>query len=147
MILEFNLLGTPIAKQSTRFKTVKTGNKIFSTSFQTGKIKKETENLRWQIIEQLPDGFKPFENQVKILYLRFRFPYLKSFSKKRIKDIEQEGRDKFKTTKPDLDNLEKMLWDAMNGVVFTDDSIIYAKRNITKEYWHTPGILVILKGL
>ena len=79
--------------------------------------------------------------------MRFVFPYLKSFSKKKIQEIEElKAYAAYKTTKPDLDNLEKMLWDAMNGVVFADDSLICGKRNINKEYGRVPGINLRILG-
>jgi len=53
---------------------------------------------------------------------------------------------KYKTTKPDLDNLEKMLWDAMEGIVFINDSLICEKHNVIKTYGDTPGYSIILEG-
>lgn len=39
----------------------------------------------------------------------------------------------YPTVKPDLDNLEKAVMDAMNGLIYTDDSRIVLKRS-SKEY-------------
>ena len=45
--------------------------------------------------------------------------------------------------KPDLDNLEKPLWDAMQGVFFQDDAQIIEK-TITKVYSDNPRVEVFL---
>jgi Holliday junction resolvase RusA-like endonuclease len=56
---------------------------------------------------------------VKVLFV---FPPLKSWSKKKRLELES-GAIIYKITKPDLtDNLMKGLFDAMNGISFTDDS-------------------------
>lgn len=49
-------------------------------------------------------------------------------------------------SKPDIDNCEKALFDAMNGVVWRDDSQVVevAKR---KRYAETPGVVVIVREL
>jgi Holliday junction resolvase RusA-like endonuclease len=39
----------------------------------------------------------------------------------------------YPTVKPDLDNLEKAVLDAMNGLIYTDDSRVVLKRS-SKEY-------------
>ena len=69
----------------------------------------------------------------------FVFPMLKGVSKSKIQAIEQ-GEIFYKTTKPDLtDNLMKGTMDALNGIVFTDDSII-AKVDSIKIYGVVPKI-------
>lgn len=67
----------------------------------------------------------------------------KSYSKKR-RD-EMDGT--FKATKPDLDNFEKALYDAMNGVMYVDDSQIV--EHTTRKIWvkDDARIEVIIKRL
>ena len=60
--------------------------------------------------------------------------------------MENGSYPNYKTTKPDLDNLEKRIWDAMNTVVFADDAIIIEKREVRKIYHPVPHILIILEG-
>ena len=91
----------------------------------------------------------------KILFV---FGILKSFSKERKKliqrleefptmlDESKHRKIQAKTTKPDLDNLEKLLMDAMNGIVYTDDSIVCEKNHISKIYGLVPQIQIIIKG-
>lgn len=50
------------------------------------------------------------------------------------------------TTKPDIDNVEKAIFDAMNGIVWRDDVQVVevAKR---KFYSHTPGVTVSVEPM
>ena len=50
------------------------------------------------------------------------------------------------TKKPDIDNVEKALFDGMNGVVWKDDvqAVQVTKR---KRYAETPGVVVIVREL
>lgn len=50
------------------------------------------------------------------------------------------------TKKPDIDNVEKVLFDGMNGVVWKDDvqAVEVMKR---KRYAETPGVIVIVREL
>lgn len=50
------------------------------------------------------------------------------------------------TTKPDIDNLEKAVFDGMNGVVWKDD-VQVVEVSKTKRYGLTPGVTVEVKPL
>lgn len=51
------------------------------------------------------------------------------------------GRELAYTAKPDLDNLGKSVMDAMNGIVFKDDSQVYHLA-VCKAYGSTPKTLI-----
>ncbi len=71
----------------------------------------------------------------------FYYAPLKSWSKKKLIAIDGAGYF-WKTTKPDVDNLKKLVLDAMNGVVYADDALI-AKSVETKRFWpRGEGVLV-----
>ena len=63
------------------------------------------------------------------LDVTFFFTIPKSYSKKR-RD-EMDGT--FKSNRPDLDNLEKAVYDSMNGVLYVDDSQIV--EHTTRKIW------------
>ena len=65
----------------------------------------------------------------------FDMPIPKSWSKKR----KNEAEGCYHTSKPDSDNLQKALLDAMNGIVFEDDSQVADIRAV-KRYAKTGGI-------
>lgn len=137
--VKLDILGIPFAKQSFRF--TRSGIK-----YQPKEIVNAEYNVRAQAISQLPSGFKIFSQEVQIISIQFRFPPLKSFTKKQKSDVEN-GIIIPKLTKPDLtDNLMKGVIDALKGVVFTDDSIIWKVGEISKIYAQTPGVFIHLQG-
>jgi Holliday junction resolvase RusA-like endonuclease len=75
------------------------------------------------------------------VYLYFKLPIPKSYSKKRTEAC-LSGFDK-PTKKPDLDNLAKAVLDGMNGVIFLDDCQIVSL-HCTKTYSTGPGIDILV---
>lgn len=134
--ITINILGKPQAKQS--FKFTRTG-----MGYQPKEVKESKQNMIAQIIQQLPKDYKPLTGPVIIEELSFNFPPLKSFSKKKL-EIMREFK-LYKPTKPDLDNLEKNLFDACNNILWLDDAQIVEIRLIKKMYYDTPGIYMRLR--
>jgi len=132
MILKFRIDGVPIAKQS--FRKTRSGH-----CYQKKEIIDREKEIKRQVLKQLPEGFEPSTSGIIINYLTFVFPPTKSIMKGKNKNTDLSGI-LFKNTKPDLDNLEKLLFDALQGVVYVNDSQIYKKKYISKIYGLTPGI-------
>lgn len=134
------IIGTPKAKQSARFRAItskKTG-KTFVSSYQKKEVVENEKNIAFDVKSQLPLGFVPFDQAigVQILYV---FPLLSSFTKKQKKIIDAGGII-YKDTKPDLtDNLNKGLFDACEGILYTNDSRI-CKVESTKIYGTRPRV-------
>ena len=133
--MKLTILGIPLEKQSARF--AKRGK--FMMSYQPKKITNWVAQARMQILEQLPQDWKPLDGNVIITKLEFIFPPLKSWSKKKLKTL-QDGGLIYKTTKPDLDNLQKNIYDACNGIVWIDDARIVEIQSIRKIYGDVPRI-------
>ena len=113
---------------------------------QPKKITDEENTIKALAISQIPFGFKPFDDAIIIHRLEFVFPPLKSFSKIKRMQIA-EGMVLYKTTKPDLnDNLCKGLFDALEGVLYLNDSQICEKINTRKVYGLRPGITLEVEG-
>lgn len=129
--MKLTILGIPKPKQSFRY----TRNGI---RYQTKEVKQAEAGMRQQVIAQLPRGFIPWTGPVVVQNLKFTFPPRKSETK-RNKALAEAGM-LYKTTKPDLDNLQKILWDALKGVVFIDDPLVCCMRNVEKVYGPVPGI-------
>jgi len=134
------IIGIPKPKQSARFRAIKnpkTG-KTFVTSYQKKEVIDNEKNIAFDVKKQLPLGFIPIDEAigVKILYV---FPLLSNFTKKQKEIIEANGII-YKDTKPDLtDNLNKGLFDACEGILYTNDSRI-CKVESTKIYGNKPRI-------
>ena len=133
----FEIIGTPLQKQSARF--AKRGR--FMKSYQPKNVVNYAAQAKIQVIDQLPEGFVPFSGKIKVIRLTFVFPPLKSWSKKKLQSL-RDGSCIYKDTKPDLDNLEKMIYDCCNGVVWTDDAKIVCKGGITKVFGEVPKTIL-----
>ena len=66
----------------------------------------------------------------------------KSFSKK--KQNAAFNKEVLPQTKPDLDNVAKIYLDALNGIVWKDDSAV-TNLSISKEYWSADSVAVIVE--
>jgi Holliday junction resolvase RusA-like endonuclease len=136
--LKLRILGIPLSKQSARFRAVKKGEKTFVMSYQKKAVKDNERNIGFDVKSQLSLDFIPYDYPIGVKVL-FVFPPLTSWSKKK-KDEFESGVKIFKETKPDLtDNLMKGLFDAMNGIVFVDDSRV-CKVESEKIYGIVPRI-------
>ena len=82
-----------------------------------------------------------FENAITVKII-FAMPIPKSASKK-IRQKMSIGEYKY-TKKPDVDNLAKAVLDALNGVAYTDDSLI-THLTVGKHYSTFPGIWLTIK--
>ncbi len=132
--LILKILGTPLAKQSARFVALGKGQ---IRSFQKKEVVEKERNIAYDIKSQLPENFVLFDTPIFVnMILIFTPPA--SLPKKTLKTIE-EGNLVPKDKKPDIDNLQKTLLDAMQGVVYTNDSRIYSM-SASKFYGKIPQI-------
>ena len=145
MKLELKILGIPQPKQSARFAIQKFGSKQYAKAYQPDKVVQNERNIAFDVKSQLPEDFTPFDQalKAKVLYV---FPPLKGFSKAKLSDL-RGGKKIYKETKPDLqNNLNKGLFDALEGVVYTKDSLI-CKVECEKIYGLVPRIEIEIEKL
>lgn len=138
--------GEPGSKQSMRIGRTKSGKVI---SFQDAKVKERETSIRLEALSQLFDQHidpLPFVEKARVVKLQFVFTPRKNTRKADLKRI-MEGELLPKTTKPDLtDNLKKGLFDALQGILYTNDSIIFEEANTGKYYGRQPGITLTMEG-
>lgn len=120
----------PKAKQSFRF--TKTGMK-----FQSKDVIDYKNTLQSVIISQLPPDFEPFQKGLMVKY-EFAYPFPSTMPKRFKETMMKEHGMIFRSKKQDLDNLQKAINDAMNGLVFKDDSLI-CSADCIKYYSDKPG--------
>lgn len=103
--------------------------------------KKDKEALRWQIMQYAPK--KPLEGAIS-MHLTFFMPIPKSVSK----TVRQQMIDKIilPTTRPDFDNLSYIMTNAMNDLIYKDDSQI-VKAYIEEYYGEEPRTVVEIKEI
>lgn len=107
--LQFTIKGEPVAKGRPVITTI--GG--YARTYTPKKTRDAENNMRAQIVQQLPEGFAPLLTPLHVhIYITRGKP--KSARKKDIYPVK----------KPDLDNHIKSVLDAMNTVVFRDDSQI-----------------------
>jgi Holliday junction resolvase RusA-like endonuclease len=131
-MLSITVHGKPIAQARPRF--VRRGK--FVTTYNP----QETEAGRFalSVMAQLPEGFQPLPGALR-LSCDFNMPIPNSATKRQKAEIDIGIRKHVK--KPDLDNLCKFIKDAMNGIVWQDDSqvVILEAR---KRYSYQPSTVI-----
>ena len=171
--------GDPMAKQSARFtvsrymngekkgepiifmnkRTLK--NDVMIKSYQDAKITNTSKLLQLQILKQLKatESFTKFRGAIFVTRMEFIFKVSKNAPKYMLNDLKEGNMIYFKETKPDLDNLEKMIWDAMQaekaekdivnamtGLVYDNDAQIVSKNGVFKRWGLRPGVIVEMEG-
>jgi|TARA_R110000764_G_C10844447_1_gene364552 Holliday junction resolvase RusA-like endonuclease len=119
------IIGNPMGKERPRFARM--GN--FVKTYTPGKTKLRESEIQLRA-KQLMTGKSLFAGALKVT-MTAKFPIPKSWSKKKTK--EAADRILKPTTKPDLDNIAKLVLDALNGIVYKDDSQV-VELNIRKFY-------------
>jgi Holliday junction resolvase RusA-like endonuclease len=130
-IVNFTVDGTPHGKGRPRFRRF--GN--FVQTYTDSKTK-SYETLVKEAAKQAMGSSEPLEGPVR-LDLIIRLPVPKSYSKKRSMDCLMSRE--WPTKKPDWDNVAKSVADAMNDIVFLDDTQIVIAR-VVKTYSEEAGV-------
>lgn len=121
--IEFTVFGEPQGKARPRF-----------TRFGKPYTPKKTEDYEQYIREVFMDCYprwnKPLETDLKIIIVAL-FEPAKSYSKRKTADCLEGLIRPHK--KPDLDNIAKVVLDALNGLVYADDKQVTDLR-IRKRY-------------
>ena len=136
-VITFGVDGIPVAKGRPRFKRV--GN--FVQTYTPNKTATWEETVR-QAAKNAMGTTDLLETPVTMA-LYFRLPMPQSWSKKR-KEGALKGLEA-PTKKPDWDNLGKAVSDALNGVVYKDDSLVVSA-HVKKVYSAVPGVDIYVSG-
>jgi len=114
--IEFTIPGSPVAQGRPRFST----HGGFARAYDPKKSKegKSVVRLCARDAMELDDGDGPIIGPI-IMMIQFGIALPKSSYRKRVPVVRA-----WRTKKPDLDNLLKLVKDACSGVVFIDDNQI-----------------------
>ncbi|WP_185269446.1 RusA family crossover junction endodeoxyribonuclease [Chryseobacterium bernardetii] len=147
-IIKLKILGIPQPKQSVRSAGVKTvSGKIKIRHFQPDKVKRNERNIAFDVKSQLPNGFKPYVGPIAVKRLLYVFPPQKNWTKTKLQQLE-EGSVFYRDVKPDLtDNLNKPLFDALQGIVYLNDSQVVKMNDVSKIYGLVPRIEIEFEPL
>jgi Holliday junction resolvase RusA-like endonuclease len=135
-MVTFKVDADPVGKQRARY--AKRGN--FVQTYTPDKTRNYESLIKEAAIEAMGSS-EPLESPVT-LYLYIRAPIPKSLPKKRIEAC-LNGLEK-PIKKPDASNVLKSVEDAMNGVVYKDDSQI-VNIHVSKVYSSVSGVDVCIK--
>ena len=132
----FAVEGTPVGKGRPKF--ARRGN--FVSAYTPTKTR-DYEALIAQAAKDAMSTAEPLKTPVAA-YIYITVPIPQSYSKKRteacLKGIERP------TKKPDLDNILKAFLDAMNGIVYDDDTQVVSLHS-TKRYGTVGMVEVMVK--
>jgi Holliday junction resolvase RusA-like endonuclease len=138
ILLNVNIVPTTATHQSSLRVLKGRGGKFFIGKYKKSKLKDWIEEFKLKIKSSKPAA--PLDGPIEAK-LEFYFPYPKSTSKTKCQT------ESWKTTRPDLDNMEKMILDTLTDEGFlTDDSIICHKYSI-KKLSDKPRIFIHLKKI
>ena len=117
-IIEFTIEGK--AEPQGRPRAVRMGAGVRMYDPPKSKAYKQVVSLKGRSY-MARNHLEPYTEPLKVT-LEFYFKPPKSYSKKRLKAIE--NLEEFFIKKPDIDNLVKCVTDGLNGIAYLDDALI-----------------------
>lgn len=114
----------PLAKQS--YRSTRTGHGYLASDVVAFR-----DAVKWMAVQQLP-SHNLIETPISVT-LRFVFQAPKSLPAALRRQISEGSTSIHKSTKPDIDNLTKAIFDALNGVVWVDDALVVS---LTANKWY-----------
>lgn len=133
-IVSFTIPGPP--KGKARARTLKTGHSY------TPADTVQYQNLVKLVFRERVDNWVSWEGEVELTIWAY-FPIPKATSKR--KQILMLGGQMRPKVRPDVDNIAKIIMDALNGIAYRDDSQI-VNAHIYKQYGDVPKVEVYLRG-
>ena len=134
--VQYSVPGEPRGKGRPRF--AKRGN--FVKTYTDAKTASYEDQIRFYALKAMGDS-KVIEGAVRV-FVSIRMAVPKSYSNKR-REACLNGLEK-PLKKPDWDNVAKSICDAMNGVIYVDDTQI-VEAHITKQYAHQAEVVVLVQ--
>lgn len=122
----------PVGKGRPRF----TRNGRTYTPVKTRESERFIKRCVEECIAEL-DGFNLITSAMAIQYYAF-MPMPKSWSKNKKASMDREPH----TSRPDVDNLAKLALDALNGVAYKDDALIYRMESVKIYTLDDPFIFI-----
>lgn len=137
MTITLCIPGKPIAKKRPRF--FRKGTSVGTYNAQ------ETEEGRfmWEVKNQLPKNWTLLKSPIKITTLFYMKRPKSHYGAGKNSNILKNNAPVVHLNKPDLDNLQKMVYDCFNQIVWEDDSIVcecYSR----KEYSEIPRTEILI---
>ena len=130
MIEFFVAMKPPTVTHQEKQVTIRSGKPLF---YEPAKLKVARAKLRDHLGPHVPE--EKYTGPIQLV-VKWCFPLTKG---------RKDGQ--WKTTKPDTDNLQKLLKDVMTDLGFWTDDALVASEIIEKFWAETPGIYVAIRRL
>jgi Holliday junction resolvase RusA-like endonuclease len=129
--LTITIPGKPIAKKRPRF--FRKGQYVGTYNDQ------RTEEGRWlyEATRQIPNEWIPLKTPIKTTMVFYMQRPKSHYGTGKNSNILKKSAPLSHTSKPDIDNLQKMVYDCLNRVAWVDDSCVCEVVS-RKEYSDTP---------
>ena len=139
MNLEFTIYGEPYGKQNMRPRVIN-GH---ASSYQTPRNLSYMQQVKYAFVESCKDQRFGDDDYLKVTIKAYK-AIPKSISK--IKKNRMLSCEILPITKPDLDNISKVILDALTGLAYADDSRV-VEEHIYKYYSLTPRVEVEIENI
>lgn len=143
MRIAFRVNAEPLPQPRQRFRTAKVGGKVIPVAFRPKNLPVQSykDSIR-KAAREVHHG-PPLTGPLKVDVVAV-FPRLKSMRKKTRPMLRE-----WKSTKPDNDNMEKAVWDALTGLLWHDDSQIADNRfrKFFADGQEIPHLIVIVQPI
>lgn len=137
-MIQFHVPGAPVGKGRPRIGRVGAHARMFTPAKTVS-----YESTVALAAQQAMQGRGLMQGAVSV-HLLIDCPIPASWSQK--KQAQAKAGQIHPTTKPDIDNVEKAIFDALNGVVWRDD-VQVVRVSKAKSYAATPGVRVSVEGI
>ena len=135
--LSLSIPGNPIAKKRPRF--ARRGKSVTTYNAQVS----EENNMRRVVMAQLPKMWTPIKNPIKITIIFYMKRPKAHYGSGKYANILKNNAPLIHSSKPDIDNLQKMIYDCFNQLVWSDDSLV-CESCTRKEYSESPRAEIII---
>ena len=134
--ITYSVPGEPRGKGRPKF--ARRGN--FVKTYTDAKTASYEDQIRFYALKAMGDT-KAIQGAVRV-FISISMSVPKSYSKKRTEDCLNGSEKPLK--KPDWDNVAKSICDAMNGIVYGDDTQI-VEAHVTKQYAAQSQVVVLIQ--
>jgi Holliday junction resolvase RusA-like endonuclease len=133
--LNVNIIPTNTTHQSSLRILKGKGGKMFVGKYSKTAFRAWLEEFKYKIKDKVPNT--PLDGPLQV-EIDFYFPHIKSTSEKK------RQLDAWKTTRPDLDNMEKSIFDCLSDMGFIVDDALICHKISRKKYSPNPRITIVI---
>lgn len=136
--MEVNIIPTKATHQSALRVMRKSNGQMFIGKFAKSSVKSWIQEFNWKIKQYKPA--EPLNGPLE-LQLHFKFPWNKTTPKKYL------NKEEWKITRPDLDNMEKMILDSLTSEGFIVDDSLICLKTTSKKHSNNHGINIVIRQI